>query len=300
MGSIQSAYGLGQPLIGVPLSPIISDRNPTVNDKAQIGQIWVNPSSFAAYILVAVSNNQYIWGLEATPVIGDMTITGHLTVNMGITGVAGGLDMTGDSIFRDNLTINADVNVPFGDLTVSAGNLYAANIETNTSATQGVGLWENYVFATGTDPDVDVLVVPKGTGEFVIDGLWGGVLLSQWRTGQASAQTTDATPTLLNGVALDEGEMIVVKAVVNGFKSTYDHALSGDILISAFRPMAGNITQIGAKVITSYIDDTATPGIKVDALVDVGTQSLILQVTGAVGETWNWVTTMSYMYTTHP
>ena len=297
----QSAYGVGQPLIGVPSAPITSDRNPTTSDKAQLGQLWINPTTNTAFILVSIVNNLATWGTYSTPIVGNLVVAGSVTAGNGFIGLAGGANITGASIFHDDVTFDGDIDLPAGNITANAGIIKAFEFDTITDPTKGVSMWENYVYAIGTNPDVDVIVVPQGTdGEFVIDGLWGGVLLSQWRTFQASVQTVDATQTPLSSVILGDSEMIVMKSVINGFKSTYDHALSGDIMISAFRPAGGNITVIGAKVVTSYIDGTASPGIQVDADVDVPTQSVRLLVTGAAGETWNFVTTTSYMYTTHP
>lgn len=58
-------YGLTQALIDIFPSPIISQRNPTVNDKAQYGQVWLNQTNNAIYMLVSIVGNVANWILLA-------------------------------------------------------------------------------------------------------------------------------------------------------------------------------------------------------------------------------------------
>lgn len=294
------AYSIGQPTVGVPTEVITSDRNPTVNDKYNLGQIWVNPTVNTAYILVGITNNQAIWGTYATPIVGNLVVGGTVTAGLGFIALAGGIQATGNSAITGDLVVNGNITTPAGDITATTGNIYGSNIETNTNPAQTVSLFQNGVWGSGTDANVDVSIIPKGTGAFILDGLWGGVLLSQWKFRQASTQTVDGTQTILFSLPLADSEMILFKGYVNGLKSDYLHALSGEIFISAYRPNLGVITQIGAKVVNGLKDDTAAATVAVDAVVNVGTQSLDILVTGAVAETWNWVVTANYMYTTHP
>ena len=293
----QVAYGMSQPLIGVPLKPIVSDRNPTGNDKAQLGQLWINPTVNTAYILVSVTNNVAIWGTYATPIPGNLVVGGTITAGLGLTVLAGGINITGNSTFNNDVTITGTLNMP-SDIHCNA--LYANDIQTTTNPAIALDLNENGIYAAGTDVNVDVSVTTKGNGDFVLDCLFGSPLAAQWRTGQDWIQTLDGVRTILLTIPLAVEQMVTVKSTINAFKSTYDHALGGDIMISAYRPTAGNVTEIGNKVVSSYVDGGATPGVVVDADVDIPTQSVNIYVTGAIGETWNWVTTTSYMYTTHP
>lgn len=292
------AYGMGTPLIGVPHKPIVSDRNPTANDKGQLGQLWINPSVNTAYILVSTSNGTNVWGTYATPIAGDLVVGGSVTAGTGLITLAGGVTATGNSTFNGDVNINGDLQMPAND--IYANTVYGFDIITSTNPAMGLDLNENGIYAIGTDADVDVSITTQGAGDVSIDCLFGSPLTAQWRIAQEWVQTADAVQTVLISIPLDDSEMVTIKAVINAFKSTHDHALGGDIMISAYRPAGGNVTEIGNKVVSSYIDATATAGISVDADVDIPTQSVNIYVTGALGETWNWVTTTSYMYTAHP
>ena len=290
-----NAYGIGQPTYAVQANPIESDRNPTVNDKAQLGQIWINSAANVAYILVSISNNQAVWATGANMIAGNFVAGGTVTGTMGLIALAGGVTATGNSSFTGDITINGNVIAPAMDMT--ANDIYANSFNTNSDPTKGLYLWENQVGCQGTDANIDVVLIPKGNGVIAFDGLAGGFLWSQWRINQSYIRTLDGVKTLLFSLPLAETEMVTIKAVINGLKSTWDHALSGDITISAFRPNAGNVTELGNKVVSSNVDATATAGVEVDADIDIPTQTVNVYVTGAAAETWDWVTTCSYMYT---
>ena len=49
------AYGLNNPLQTLAPQPIIALRNPTVNDRAEIGTVWVNTATPASYMLIQLS-----------------------------------------------------------------------------------------------------------------------------------------------------------------------------------------------------------------------------------------------------
>lgn len=295
-----NAYGVGQATYSVMTNPIVSERNPTANDKAPIGQLWVNTTSNAVYVLASVKNGVAVWGVWASPIIGDLIVGGHVTAGLGFISLAGGIDATGNSRFRNDVQVDGNIDVPMGDIEASNGSIYGYYIQTISDPTINISMYQNGIWAGGTNPDVDISFTTQGKGAVVVDCIPGGVLAAQWRTAQDYGQTNDATQTTLFSIPLAEGQMITLKAIVNGFRSDYLHALGGDITISAFRPTGGNVTQIGEKVISSAIDATATTGVACTADVHVGTQTVRVYVTGAVAEVWNWVSTYSYMYTTHP
>jgi hypothetical protein len=295
------AYGVGQPSYAVQSNPIISDRNPTVNDKANLGQLWVNPTANVVYILVAINGNQAIWATGANMVAGNFIAGGTVTGTMGLIALAGGVTSTGVSSFTGNTTFNGDIilngalTAPATDIT--ANNVYARNFSTITDPNDGLYMWKNYIGGEGANANIDVIVVPKGNGAFGIDGLAGGFLWSQWRINQAYLRTNDAVEHEIFELPLAETEMIVIEATINGLKSTWDHACSGKVIISAFRPNLGNVTELGNMTISSNVDAGATATVAITADVDVPTQTVNIYVTGAIGETWDWVTTVNYMYT---
>jgi hypothetical protein len=57
----QVAYGLSQPDFAAAPQPIISVRVPTTKDFAQIGTIWIDIVTNAAYILTSVTDNSANW-----------------------------------------------------------------------------------------------------------------------------------------------------------------------------------------------------------------------------------------------
>jgi hypothetical protein len=299
------AYGVGQPLIGFMPKPIVTNRNPGPHDKAAIGQIWINELANTAFILTGSANNQSIWGQYTNTVAGNLTVGGFVQAGNGLIALGGGVTSTGASsftgtttfngatIFNGATTFNADISTPNNVIYAHAFQTVDPNIELYIS--------QNGIYSVGSQPNVDVSVTMQGTGAFVIDSLdVTSNLNSQWRTTQAWVQTTDATQKILVSIPLALQEMILVKGYINGFKSTFDHAIGGEVTLGAFRPTGGNIAQIGNKVVSVYVDAGITAGVTIDVAVNVPTQSLNVYVTGAVAETWNWVTTYSYMYTTHP
>lgn len=60
------AYGLNSPLVAIQQEPIIAQRNPTTNDTAEFGTLWVNQTTNACYILT----NRQEWVLTSEPASG--------------------------------------------------------------------------------------------------------------------------------------------------------------------------------------------------------------------------------------
>lgn len=56
-----TAYGQNAPLIGIFQAPIVSRRNPATNDKAAIGQIWVNKVTNSVFMLTSFTGGLAIW-----------------------------------------------------------------------------------------------------------------------------------------------------------------------------------------------------------------------------------------------
>ena len=60
-----TAYGLNQALLGVANPVVVSARNPTNRDRAQIGQMWVNRTTGIAFFMTAITANVYTWAAGA-------------------------------------------------------------------------------------------------------------------------------------------------------------------------------------------------------------------------------------------
>lgn len=97
----RTAYGLSDPILNVPDGAIPAKRNPTANDKAQIGTVWVNTITNAAFILTSIVDNSANWESitsggssltfdadtgSATPSSNIITFTGGAGVNTSATG----------------------------------------------------------------------------------------------------------------------------------------------------------------------------------------------------------------------
>lgn len=59
--SQSKAYGVGESLIRLAPKPIVAKRDPKTNDFAELGTLWVNKTSNAAWILTNVVSNTASW-----------------------------------------------------------------------------------------------------------------------------------------------------------------------------------------------------------------------------------------------
>jgi len=84
-------YGVGDDLLELPPSPIISDRAPTTSDRAEYGTMWIDKSSDSAYTLTTITANLSNW----EPLGGALTLE-HINGNSGqATPAAGIITLTG-------------------------------------------------------------------------------------------------------------------------------------------------------------------------------------------------------------
>lgn len=110
-------YGLSNPLQRLPQEPIVSTRNPTTSDKAELGTAWINKSTNGAYFLTSISSNSATWTSLTT--IGGLTIaTGDLTV------VTGDIEATAGSITAGTtVTAGTGISSTTGDIVATAGKV---------------------------------------------------------------------------------------------------------------------------------------------------------------------------------
>jgi hypothetical protein len=130
-----TSYGLSQALLGVPPSPIISRRNPTVNDRAQLGQTWVNTAANVCYTLSSIVGNQYIWGIGPTVAVGNFVAGGSVTATTTVTATTG-LTVTagGATITAGGLTVTA------GGAAITGNSTVTGSFGATTTVTAGTGL----------------------------------------------------------------------------------------------------------------------------------------------------------------
>lgn len=55
------SYGFSQPLINDAPQPIVAQRPPTTNDRAQLGTIWLDQINNLGYVLISIENNAAMW-----------------------------------------------------------------------------------------------------------------------------------------------------------------------------------------------------------------------------------------------
>ena len=111
----------------VPNAAIVSNRAPKPNDKAPLGQIWVDKPTNDVYILTSVVANTATW----VSVGGGSGTFADITVNPGdITVTAGDINITLGSLFAgDSITAGT------GPIIATEGNIIAT--QGNISATLG-------------------------------------------------------------------------------------------------------------------------------------------------------------------
>jgi len=114
--------------------PIISKRNPTINDKAPLGstglgQIWVNKAANTVFVLTSVVNNHAIW-TQLGGATGTFTSVTASTGN--IVATLGNISTTAGSI-----TSATTVTATVGNVTATNGNFLASTADTGLQL--GVG-----------------------------------------------------------------------------------------------------------------------------------------------------------------
>jgi len=139
-GQTRQAYGLGQSLQGIFPAPIVTaGLNPTVNDHAEIGQIWVNTQSGTFQVLVSDVAGTATWlpvstatgaitGTTLTITPGPTSITGAITLPSLVNGVlltsaTGLVTATSAALGTMLMGRGAGVTPSFGALTSTGGTI---------------------------------------------------------------------------------------------------------------------------------------------------------------------------------
>lgn len=120
-----------------------------------------------------------------------------------------------------------------------------------------------------------------------VTGISSGYASSEWYHEQSAVQTTTAAETDIATIAIDEGEMIWVKAYIGGAKSDHTEALGAEIFACARRQSGGNVVLLGSNISNIIEDSAASPTITIAA--DTGAQTIDIRVTGVAATTYNWV-----------
>lgn len=174
----QTAYGKSQALIGIAQDPIISDRDPTTSDKAQLATIWVNKVSSAAFILASIISNVATW----VTVAGGPGFFTSITVTPGnITITNGDLIVTlGDITAGGSISAGGAITTTSGNVGTDNGNLLAAN---TTATANGPAL------LFGKSRNGAIVQVGDSLGQVTSSGFDGATFIN------SSAITTTVTGT---------------------------------------------------------------------------------------------------------
>jgi hypothetical protein len=85
-------------------------------------------------------------------------------------------------------------------------------------------------------------------------------------------------------------QMIQFNAYINGFRADFAQSVVAQVFTGAYRPAAGNVALNGVPVVS--ILPTSTENVSVTTTAG----SVIMNVIGVAGQTYNWVGTVYYMY----
>jgi hypothetical protein len=147
-----TAYGLSQAILQLNAPAIVSKRNPTVRDRGQYGQSWVNTTTGICFQMTSIAANSYTWyavaaaaaayaaagtvtagtGLRATTGAGNPGAKG-LLVDAGGAGITGVVDITGATNIVGALGVT-------GAVTATTAITAGTTIESGTTMTCGTGL----------------------------------------------------------------------------------------------------------------------------------------------------------------
>lgn len=156
-------YGLSNALQNLAPQPIISQRDPGVNDKAELGSLWINPADQSCWAAVNAAAGQTNWlslgggaaVFDSLAVNGNAAITGDLIVDG---------ELTSGVCTTDLLTVNGDTTLG-GDITMGDGDgliTMAPNGVTGASTTptnnSNVGRITVTGLTTAADASQDIVI----------------------------------------------------------------------------------------------------------------------------------------------
>lgn len=124
-----NAYGISQPIINVFPEPIRAKRAPTVNDKLDIGSLWIDQVNNQAYTLTSITDNQAHWSTLTILGVGVFNAVeataGNITADVGdIIATLGNISSGGTITSGGALTVaTGDLSILVGDLNVNTGNV---------------------------------------------------------------------------------------------------------------------------------------------------------------------------------
>ena len=136
----QVVLGFEQPLlVGAPV-PIISQRVPTANDKAEIGTLWIDTLTNSVYTLTSIVANVAVW----TNTAGGGEIVASITATTGPNSLTGttGINTAGAAITTIGTGGTGAVRIgnATGNTAVTGGLATTTTLAAGTTVTGGTGV----------------------------------------------------------------------------------------------------------------------------------------------------------------
>ena len=141
------SYGLSDPLLNVFPAPIISQRSPTGNDIAQLGQTWVNTLTNQVYTLSSITASVANWAVSAvgggglttanadvgsaTTLADAMTFAGGSNINTSAAAHTvtfnfnNSIAVSGSITAGTAITAGTSITATAGNITAAVGNIVA-------------------------------------------------------------------------------------------------------------------------------------------------------------------------------
>ena len=197
-----TSYGLSQALIGVSPAPIISVRNPTVRDRAQLGQMWINRTTGLTFFLARIAGTTNTW-YGAAAAAAAYTAAGLVTGGTGLLATTGAGNTTGAGLQVDANGANiTGLTVITGSETVSGAILAGTSIAATTGPIASGGAITAATTATiGTG-----LTVTAGGATITAGGLTvtaGNAVITAGTFTVSAGLTTLAATTIVGAVAIN-------------------------------------------------------------------------------------------------
>lgn len=260
-----TAYSLNQPFSQMAPEPIISKRNPTANDTAELGTTWINTATNSVYVITSVVAGAATWttspgsgvgtftsvtinpgDLHLTGTGGDILVDdGNLTITSGDTILGGTLDVTGDAVFTSDVDITGNVTI-IGDIDITG--------DFDISDTGSISLT-----STNDAPGAITLDVDGGTSETLL-------LRSQQGTGASSINITSlAGGVTIQGALATADAINILSGATGGIDMDYGSA---------------GMTVTGANGAFTLASGTGTVSLSSDAAattVNIGTGAAVVK-----------------------
>lgn len=257
-------YDIQGNVVNMPPQPIISKRDPTSNDREELGTLWVNKSNNSVWCLVEVAGPTCTWVTSPASGVGTFTSVDVTPGNVHLTGAGGSITIDdGDlTVTNGDFNIGGQVSVT-GDLYVT-GNIITTDsdqIELNSTYD---GAQAIYLHANGGTSEAIEIYSEQGTGaaSVSIHSLAGGITVASGKS-TASAVTVNTTAGGMSFNATGAAGKDIVLANTGGSVSVTASESVTDAIVLNATGAAGGIQLKSATGTVAVATDATTPTINV-------------------------------------